>query len=114
MPNQKLISEYLNIYPDKPDKGMNRPYSWAIEFCELAEPKMRMALLFERTGVQPYCAWHWGQGVYADEYCAGARDATKREITVCSTHSLTHLLTHPPTALLLFDLLPYAYPVLVL
>lgn len=82
VPNQKLLTEFLNIYPDLIDKGASKIDSWAIEFCELSEPKMLMALLFERTGVQPYCPWHWPQGVYSDRYCASTRDAKKSTITV--------------------------------
>ena len=82
VPHQKLISQFLNIYPKLHDKDSVTTTSWAIEYCELQEPKMRMTLLFERTGVQPYCPWHWHQGVYADEYCKATRDARTRHITV--------------------------------
>lgn len=39
LPNKKLYSEYLNIYPDLPE-GYGA--SWAIEYCEIQEPKIIM------------------------------------------------------------------------
>jgi hypothetical protein len=55
--------------------------AWAIEICETNKPDIKLVFLFERTGVLPYCPWHWAQPG-SEEYCEFSKsrnDLTMRD-----------------------------------
>lgn len=77
---EPLIGSYLNIQPVS-------MHTWAIEFCEISRPKIIIAFLFERTGVQPYCPWHLPQPG-SEAFCANHSKPNLKPITVSSINAL--------------------------